>query len=645
MVAMRHTIDGSRSALIRTLREAVARHGWRGLGSKTLGALLNGGPRQLVQSYRSLRSAVSGEGQPAGRLAGQMHRRPANTISRHVEDVLGPQDLAYRLRPDHSMPLRHFNDFLDRWDKHPAIRKMLDRDGTLFGFGYTMVVAKHAEFGLSRLHDTLELAQHLARRAAIDVRVIVFDPDCKSLPDEFASERHDVPCILVDSMQGLRELLAVAPAQDLVHFAVCGDQITPVFAEIVTRSTIPSFDLVLTDMYFVDASSNAFPILLPGLNLIHALNVDYFLSRSLMKAGLAAVLLRDRDELDVHAVTAAALARCTEPGSTLRAYHAAFPLLCVSESGDAIQQRRAACLNRSAPLRLAVESGVEPARTASQSRVSIVICTKNNGFLLEQLVERISIGDRGRLVDIVVVANQITNAYALNVARRLAAERRIKLIDHDRPFNFSAQCNLGAASAEGDVLLFLNDDIVPVNSEWLAELAMPLEEPTVGVVGPLLLYPDQTVQHAGMFLGYNNIAGHTLRGAVLPDGDCAFMASAPRQVMSVTGAALCMRKRDFEALNGFDQNLFALHIQDVDLCLRAHYSGLAVVYNPRSVLLHMESVSVKPTLANPRIGELRGREHEAFLRRWGRVLQSDQFHNPNFSRADEACREIMRPQA
>jgi GT2 family glycosyltransferase len=273
----------------------------------------------------------------------------------------------------------------------------------------------------------------------------------------------------------------------------------------------------------------------------------------------------------------------------------------------------------------------------------VVICTKDNGFLIEQLVDRLWSGNRDALTDIVIVANRTTNPYALHVHKELAADGRIKLLKYDQAFNFSAQSNLGAASAGGDLVLFLNDDVVPVNADWLDELVAPLDDPGIGVVGPLLLYPDQSVQHAGMFLGFNGIAGHSLRGASLPERDYCFMASVPRQVMAVTGAALCMRRSDFQALNGFDQNLFALHIQDVDLCLRAHFSGLAVVYNPRSVLLHMESVSVKPTLADPRVAERRGREYAAFTRRWGDVLASDEFHNPNFARDAEDLRRLVVP--
>lgn len=297
-------------------------------------------------------------------------------------------------------------------------------------------------------------------------------------------------------------------------------------------------------------------------------------------------------------------------------------------------------LGREEPLRLQRN---QPAERTKTRRVSVVICTKNNGFLLEQLISRLECEGTDEVADIVVVSNRTTNAYAGQLHDRLASSGQIKLVKYDAPFNFSAQCNLGAAAGSGEVLLFLNDDVVPVNREWLHELVAPLVDSGIGIVGPLLLYPNESIQHAGMFLGFERVAGHSLRGARLPEGDCGFLGSAPRQVMSVTGAALCMRRNDFDALNGFDRSRFALNIQDVDLCLRAHFSGLAVIFNPRSIFLHMESVSVRPTLDDLWTVRRRALEHDAFAERWGDVLEKDEFHNPNFCRSVESLKSLVCP--
>lgn len=612
---------------LRTVARAVTRYGWRNLAARTVGTLRSGGPALLMHKFRQQRARAHFQPSPEPPAARPMHAAVA-----HPPAAGG----AFVLREDFSLPIAEFTRFVNHWHEHPAIR-FLTAGAVARALSYTIVVARHPEHGFSRVRDTLDFVGHLARRTGHAVRVAIHVADGAPSPQDLIDAGDLEALVIVRSTGELRAAILEAGEDHPVQFLISGDQICPVFAEVLANSRMPDFDLILTDMYFQETEHDVHLALLPGIDLIHALNADYFLSRAILRAGLAVQAMAEHERLVPYELIASALGRCAGRGAEARAHHIAFPMLRIAEIRATIEQRRLAMLARSHPLRLP-----SPARVAI-GRASVVICTKNNGFLLEQLVEGLERTCAGGLADIVVVSNRTTDPHAIAVHGRLAAEGRIKLLKYDEPFNFSAQSNLGAAAAVGDVLLFLNDDVVPVNGDWLAELIAPLEDPAIGVVGPLLLYPDQSVQHAGMYIGYNRLAGHALRGARLPQGDCGFMATAPRQVMAVTGAALAMRRRDFEALGGFDRDLFALHIQDVDLCLRAHFSGLAVVYNPRAILLHMESVSVKPTLSDPWVAQRRTLEHAAFLRRWGEVLNHDAFINPNISPAAEDLRTLLRP--
>jgi GT2 family glycosyltransferase len=142
-----------------------------------------------------------------------------------------------------------------------------------------------------------------------------------------------------------------------------------------------------------------------------------------------------------------------------------------------------------------------------------------------------------------------------------------------------------------------------------------------------------------MFLGYKNGAGHLLRSAHLPEGDYLFMTQAPREVSCLTGAALVIKRGLFDDLNGFDP-LLGTFIQDVDLSLRVNRSGRRVVFNPQSILLHIESASVRGGLEDPGIQATREREHAYFLRRWSSALEQDAFHNPNFDPEAEDLRSL-----
>ena len=169
-------------------------------------------------------------------------------------------------------------------------------------------------------------------------------------------------------------------------------------------------------------------------------------------------------------------------------------------------------------------------------------------------------------------------------------------------------------------------------------MLLPLRDPDVGITGPLLLYPDESVQHAGVFLGFRGHAGHSLRHARLPEGDYLFQGSLSREVSATTGAVLTVRRDLFEALNGFDE-LLPTYLQDVDLCLRARAVGLATIWTPSAELLHMESTSIREIDGVP-FQHQRTRERERFLERWGGLVLNDPLRNPAFDMDDESQRRL-----
>ncbi|WP_428570692.1 glycosyltransferase family 2 protein [Pseudodesulfovibrio sp.] len=151
---------------------------------------------------------------------------------------------------------------------------------------------------------------------------------------------------------------------------------------------------------------------------------------------------------------------------------------------------------------------------------------------------------------------------------------------------FAKACNQGARAARGGVVVFLNNDTV-VHENWLAPLAAELaDHPETGVAGAKLLYPDGTVQHAGVCVNRWNIPYHVFLGAA-PDDP---LVSGRRAFPMVTGACMAVRREEFLALGGFDEGYVNGH-EDVDLCLRYAEAGLRSVYRPDSVVTHHESQS------------------------------------------------------
>jgi GT2 family glycosyltransferase len=435
----------------------------------------------------------------------------------------------------------------------------------------------------------------------------------------------------------LMTVLERADDRDLVWFMGAGDRVDNRAHAILAKAARSEADLCLFDTYFVE-DNRAFPQLHPGFNEIFGLNCNYFRSRFLARAGALRRVADGASLADAY-LTAQALLALRLRGEAISGIHLPSAFVRIEDSRAAIARESQQLI---AGHDAQFGANGSPAEPKSDKRVSVIICTRDKGHLLRQTVRSILETAGDLIAEILVVSNATQNPYALKTLADLR-HQQIRVMDYEGPFNFSRQCNLAARNAVAPFLLFLNDDIVPVTSDWLAQLLAPFDNGSVGMTGPLLLYPDETVQHAGMFIGYKNVAGHLLRFANLPEGDYLFMTQAPREVSCLTGAALVMKRCMFDDLNGFDP-LLGISIQDVDLSLRVSRSGRRLVFNPRAILLHMESVSVREGLEDPSAHATRRLEHAYFLRRWSSALEQDAFHNPNFDPDEEDLRSL-RPRA
>ena len=157
----------------------------------------------------------------------------------------------------------------------------------------------------------------------------------------------------------------------------------------------------------------------------------------------------------------------------------------------------------------------------------------------------------------------------------------------NRNIGFAQGCNAGAMHTDAEKLVFLNNDCV-VQPGWLWPLSYHLDDPGIGVTGGLLMYPDGSVQHAGIGVDFNREPGREAwnidRGMPHNGG------YTTRDVPAVTGACLATRTEVFDQLNGFDPG-FNNGYEDVDLCLRARDAGYRAVFEPASIVTHLESAS------------------------------------------------------
>jgi GT2 family glycosyltransferase len=203
------------------------------------------------------------------------------------------------------------------------------------------------------------------------------------------------------------------------------------------------------------------------------------------------------------------------------------------------------------------------------------------------------------------------------------------------PFNYSAMHNTVAEQTDAPLLLFLNDDISVITPGWLRAMVELACRPEVGAVGAKLLYPDDTIQHAGVILGCFDICGHAFKGHPASERTYHDFPDMLRNVSAVTGACLMVPRERFLQCGGFDADSLPVAYQDVDLCLKLNKLGYRVLYTPFAQLYHYEATSKRPDEKDPRPNETL-----AFKKRWKDVIDNDPFYNPNLTREaeDYSCR-------
>jgi GT2 family glycosyltransferase len=229
---------------------------------------------------------------------------------------------------------------------------------------------------------------------------------------------------------------------------------------------------------------------------------------------------------------------------------------------------------------------VHPRPRATWPHVTVIVPTKDAPAHLERCLRSIFARSTYPSFEVILVDNGTTDPEA----RRLFELHPVGVVPFDEPFNFSRVNNLGVANASGEFVVFLNNDTEVETPEWLEVLVSLAERDDAGAVGPLLVYPNGTVQHAGVVLGLRGTADHIMRGLPATADGHAGSLSCAREVSAVTAACMALRRETFLEAGGFDEH-FGTHYQDVDLCLRLGRSGRRNVFTPRAVVRHAESAT------------------------------------------------------
>lgn len=262
--------------------------------------------------------------------------------------------------------------------------------------------------------------------------------------------------------------------------------------------------------------------------------------------------------------------------------------------------------------------------------VSIVIPNKDHRETLENCIRSIKERSTYKNYEILIAENNSEHKETFEYYRRLEQEKGVRILNWEKPFNYSAINNFAVGEAKGEYLLLLNNDTRVITPGWIEGMLGNCQRPEVGIVGAKLYYPDDTVQHAGIIIGIGGIAGHAFLNLQRNRSGYLHKASLQMDYSAVTAACMMVKREVYEKLGGFEEEL-AVAFNDVDFCLRAGQAGYLVVYNPRVELYHDESKS-RGTEDSPEKIRRFQQEIEFMRTRWMDLLKrGDPCYNKNLT--------------
>jgi GT2 family glycosyltransferase len=265
--------------------------------------------------------------------------------------------------------------------------------------------------------------------------------------------------------------------------------------------------------------------------------------------------------------------------------------------------------------------------------VSLVVIARNGSDLIHQCIRSILQKTTYRNYEVVIMDNVSNDPKVINYLESLKAQPQIRIIRDNGPFNFSAFNNAAVQCAHGEIIGLLNDDTEVISPDWLSEMVSHAVRPEVGAVGGRLLYPNNTVQHAGVILGIRGVAGYAHKKLSRYSSGYFRRAVAIQSLSAVKAACLLIRREVYLKVGGLNEDLGAPY-SDIDFCLKLREAGYRNIYTPYAELYHHESGTERrdDTGQTPLTFE---KEQQYMKKRWKGLLLDDPAYNPNLTLEDE----------
>lgn len=269
--------------------------------------------------------------------------------------------------------------------------------------------------------------------------------------------------------------------------------------------------------------------------------------------------------------------------------------------------------------------------------VSIVIPNKDHTDDLELCLFSMSRKSTYRNYEVLIVENNSEKEETFEYYKKLPERYpKVRVLTWEKEFNYSAINNFAAEEAQGEYLLFLNNDVEILTPDWIEEMLQNCQQENVAAVGAKLYYPDDTIQHAGVVLGLGGIAGHIMCRASREDPGYFGRMISVQEISAVTAACMMVKKSEFDSVKGFDET-FQVAFNDIDLCMKFRAAGKKIVFTPYAELYHYESKS-RGLEDTPEKQFRFDKEVKRFQEKWAQQLEmGDPYYSPNLSVTEGDC--------
>jgi GT2 family glycosyltransferase len=282
------------------------------------------------------------------------------------------------------------------------------------------------------------------------------------------------------------------------------------------------------------------------------------------------------------------------------------------------------------------EECTAPDKDTPDGKVSIIIPSKDNYAVLKRCIDSIRQKSTYNNYEIIVVDNGSQSPEKYKMLADIYIYEKCE-------FNFSYMCNIGAKNAEGDFLLFLNDDTEVITPSWLENMMKYAADSRVGAVGAKLYYPNSTIiQHCGV-INLQPGPAHALLG--MDDKEVYYhgINRGCRNFSAVTAACMMLERETFDKLNGFDESL-AVAYNDVELCFRLLKNNRYNCVDNDTKLYHYESLSRGDDRLSAKKLKRLGEERAHLFDLHPDMCGKDPYYNPHLTpyRADYQERSFFK---